>query len=127
MRQGWVIGFFSFYILIWGIILMTTSVAIGSDDVLDVFKALLSPITITNTASGVSAFTSMASGLSNFFTALIGALTLWFPVSGNPIPLVSPSRIWTGDLIWVYYFPVGEIAIGMMVSVVTVLRGVHSS
>lgn len=123
MRQGWVVGFFSFYILIWVIILMTTSVAIGSDDVLTVFKSLFSTGQVTSAASATSAFWSMLTGIGNFFTAFIGALTLWFPVAGN----INVSRIWTGNLLWVYYFPVGEIALGMVVSAVTVLRGVHTS
>ncbi len=114
MKTSWIIGVFMFYMLIVGIAMMVASTNTPDSDVMSIIDTLIRP-SIVNQAGSASAFVSFVRDIGTYFMAFLGALFLYFP------------SVWQGHLIWFYYFVCIPVSVGMVLSIVTILRGVHAS
>ncbi len=77
-------------------------------------STLMAP-TMTNISGQVSAAVTIITNIGNYCVAFLGALFLWSPT------------IWSGYFVWIWFLVCLPISIGMVFSVITILRGVHAS
>lgn len=114
MRQAWVTGYVTLFILL-GII---DSVVTGGNSLNDATR--MSPMNIllhpsfVNQSSGVSALYSLVSNIGTYIDAFIKVIFCYYP-----------SLFSAGLGQWIYMF-VLAVAIGGIVSIVQMMRGVRS-
>ena len=114
MKTSWIIGVMMLYLLIFGIEMMVTEGDAFNVTQQDQLTALMSPA-MTNQSGVVSGAVAFVANIGTYFATFVSALFLW-----------SPS-VWTGYLIWFWLFFCLPISVGMIVGVVTILRGGASS
>ena len=110
MKTSWAIGIFMFYLLIAACAVMIEQTNTMNSDVISAIGTLLRP-TVTNVAGSTTGFVSFVTNIGSYIMAFIGALFLWFP------------SVWTGYLYYFWLFICVPVSVGMIISIVIILRG----
>ena len=114
MRTSWAIGITAFYLLILGLEMLLTNGAAFSATDQTTLKYLMSPI-FTNLSGETSAIFGVVLWVANFFSMLVKVIFLYAPT------------VWSGYLQYVWFYICLPVSIGMIVSVVSLLRGSGAS
>ena len=114
MKTSWIIGVMMLYLLIFAAEMMVTGGTAFNATQHSQLERLMAP-TMTNQSGVVSGAVALVSNAGTYFVTFVSALFLW-----------SPS-VWTGYLVWFWLFICLPISIGMVIGVVTILRGTSSS
>ena len=113
MKHSWVMGVVLLYLLILGVEMMVTEGTAFSSAAESQIEGLLSP-SMTNQSGAVTSIISLASQAGTYFMTFVNAVFLW-----------SPS-VWTGYLVWVWFYLCVPITVTMIIGVIIVLRGSSS-
>ncbi len=121
MKTSWIIGVVMLYLLIFacevfvtgGTTLAGTTSSGVTNIVTDNSTSLMSP----NLQESTNAFTSawaIATGVARYLSLIIQVLFLWCPT------------VFSGYMIWFWWFICFPVDCGMIFSIVTIIRGGHS-
>ena len=110
MKTSWIIGIFMFYLILAALAVMIEQTTTMNSTVLGSIASLLRP-TVTNVAGETIGFISFVTNIGSYIMAFIRALFLFFP------------SVWTGYLYWFWLFVCVPISVGMILSIVIILRG----
>jgi hypothetical protein len=119
MKTSWIIGTVS----LWFALMLIASVVEATNKVttteITQVQNLMQPtgtdVTVLNSLPVIGGFASL---ITNVWSYLIGFLQMVF--------FWSPT-LWTGNWLWIYLIFVMGIGVGIVMSVVFILRGVHSA
>jgi hypothetical protein len=127
MKQSWMVAIACFWIglnILCSTITMTTplttyqgdsSIPSANGTPSQIVGQAEAPNGVDANENAVQAAYSFVSDVWTWFKRIIQICVLWYP------------SVWQGDAIYVYWFLCIPVTIGMVLSFVTVLRGVHSS
>jgi hypothetical protein len=112
MKQSWVIGIISLWLVIFtSEMIATGGTAFSNQNDLNV---LASPAFV-NQSGVVAAASAIMNGIATFFVSFVQIIFLWSPT------------VFAGNWIWFWEFICLPIAISFIVVIATILRGVHAS
>ena len=114
MKQSWIIGVISLWILIFTAEMMATSGTAFSSNMTASMTALAHP-SMANYSNIFSSTASIISQVGTYFMVFISALTLYSPT------------VFAGNWIWFWAFICFPISISFIIVIITILRGVHAS
>jgi hypothetical protein len=110
MKTSWIVFTVMMWITITYFASVVEQVNLLSVSALGNAQTLIQP---TGTDFGLG-LTSLITNVWTYMKVFISFIFLWYP------------SIWTGNWVWVYYFVFLDIAVAIVFSLVTILRGVHS-
>lgn len=113
MKTSWIIGVITIYLIIMAAELMATNGTAFSASTSENLTTLMSP-TMANYSSSTSAFASIVTNVGTYVMTFLQAMFLWSPT------------IFSGYWIWFWLFICLPVSIGMVLSVVQILRGVRA-
>jgi hypothetical protein len=114
MKTSWIIGVVTIWLILFVLcMIVEDTTAMGSSD-MSMLQSLVQPKG-TDFSNIVSGAISLVTDVWQYFTLLIQLIFLWFP------------SMWDGVYIWFWLFICLPIGIGMVASIVTVIRGSSSS
>ena len=110
MKSSWLAGIMLFYVgLLFLSMIAEHNVSANSADI-NLFNAFITP-TGTDFSNPVVAVTSLVTDVWQYFKLIIQVVFLWFP------------DLWVGGWLWVYYVVCFPIAMMMVFTFVSILRG----
>ena len=116
MKQSWIVGIVMLYIILQGLTMVMQADTIGATSIWGVMDSLWR-LNYTNTF-GASAVTA----------ALVpGAVMISVMLSFGQILILYYPVIFQGTYVWFYWCVCLPIAIGFIISLITILRGVGSN
>ena len=113
MKHSWVMGVVMLYLLVLGVEMMVTGGTAFSSEGQGYLDSLVSPA-MSNQSGALTSIVSLAIQVGTYFETFIKAVFLW-----------SPS-VWTGYLIWVWFYMCVPLTIAMIIGIIIVLRGSSS-
>jgi hypothetical protein len=114
MKQSYVIGIVMLWVMaLWLCCVAENNNIIGNEQT-NLISVLLTPQG-TDFSNPITAVTSIITDVWQYMKVFLQMAVLWFP------------DLWHGNWIWVWYVICLPLAIGMIFSIVTILRGVHNS
>jgi hypothetical protein len=111
MKTSWVIGLVMFYLLILGLEMVMTGSTTFAPSVTSQQSVLTSPTIVTET-NVVTQAVAFFSNLGDYISVLIPMLGLWSPT------------VFSGIMLWVWWFVCFPIDVGIVVTILWILRGV---
>ncbi len=122
MKTSWMIGCIMAYLLIFAAEMVATggtvfnaTTASGISNVAAVNQTGLMAPTIQESTNVFTAAWAVIAGVAAYLRLILQMLALWSPT------------IFVGDYLWFYWFICFPVAAGMVVSIVFIVRGVHSA
>lgn len=121
MKTSWIIAIVMAYLLIFALEVFVTggltfaSTSSGVDNIASSNQSALSTPDIAESSNVFTAAWAVVKGVASYLKILIGMLFLWMPT------------VFTGYLVWFWWFVCFPVDVGMVFSIVSIVRGVHSA
>jgi hypothetical protein len=110
MKQSWIMGVFMFYLVIFGLETIVTGGTVFSNNLTSSAGTLIQPSVIGS--GNIAAQTwAIMSNIGGYIAAFVAAVFLWSPT------------VFSGYMVWAYWFICFPIACGMIYGVVSLIRG----
>ena len=115
MKQSWVVGIMMIYVILQGWTMILQVDAVGASSVWATTQSLWYMNLTQLVGSSVSAIWSPALTVISVFASFLGAIVLYYPA------------IFNGTFLWFWWAVCLPVAVGFIISLVSIIRGVHTS
>lgn len=118
MKTSWIIGIVSLWVVCYILCSVIENTNLFTSEQTGMIQSMLQPegteITSIENASSIGQAYSLITNVWSYLISVIKVIFLWFP------------DLWSGNWIWFYYCFIAPLSIGLIVSIVFILRGVQS-